>query len=149
MTHHTVVLNTQTNTNVGIQQEVVFATILPENPGSFKKFCELVRVVVVIRSLIRTMLCIDAYLTTSDLVRNYLHYLMGGRSSIGEEFLYYPRWNISLFHNKPIGLYLSANVLVRIQVPEKNMAYFRTRAQVLGYEYVLVSEDTVFKLFVH
>ena len=94
MTHHTVVLNTQTNTNVGIQQEVVFATILPENPGSFKKFCELVRVwyysmwqliplyntsdmvqvgpmnitweyffpqvVVVIRSLIRTMLCIDA-----------------------------------------------------------------------------------------
>ena len=44
MTHHTVVLNTQTNTNVGIQQEVVFATILPENPGSFKKFCELVRV---------------------------------------------------------------------------------------------------------
>ena len=30
--------------NVGRQQEAVLATILPEKPGSFKKFCELVRV---------------------------------------------------------------------------------------------------------
>ena len=28
--------------NVGRQQEVVLATVLPEEPGSFKQFCELV-----------------------------------------------------------------------------------------------------------
>ena len=28
--------------NVGRQQEAVFATVLPEAPGSFKQFCELV-----------------------------------------------------------------------------------------------------------
>ena len=32
--------------NVGRQQEAVLATILPEKPGSFKKFCELVSVLV-------------------------------------------------------------------------------------------------------
>ena len=39
-----------------------------------------------------------------------------------------------------------ANVLVGIQVPENEMEEFRNRAQVLGYEYVLVSEDINFKL---
>ncbi|KAH0922330.1 hypothetical protein HID58_022348 [Brassica napus] len=93
-------------------------------------------------------------LTTSDLVRDYLRYLMGERSSIGEEILcqfsfperhgalinfldsFSPRWNISLFHYRAEGG-AGANVLVGIQVPEQNMAYFRNRAQVLGYEYVL------------
>ncbi|KAH0850081.1 hypothetical protein HID58_007945 [Brassica napus] len=105
-------------------------------------------------------------LTTSDLVRDYLRYLMGERSSIGEEILcqfsfperhgalinfldsFSPRWNISLFHYRAEGG-AGANVLVGIQVPEQNMAYFRNRAQVLGYEYVLVIEDTVFKLLMH
>ena len=40
-------------------------------------------------------------------------------------------------------------MLVGIQVPEQEMEEFRNRAQVLGYEYVLVSEDTVFKLLMH
>ncbi|KAG2257907.1 hypothetical protein Bca52824_077201 [Brassica carinata] len=56
-----------------------------------------------------------------------------------------PRWNISLFHNKPIGWGRHERA-GQDQVREQNMAYFKTRAQVLGHEYVLVSEDTVFKL---
>ncbi|KAH0933996.1 hypothetical protein HID58_011113 [Brassica napus] len=115
--------------NVGRQQEAVLATLLPEKPGSFKQFCE----------------------------------LMGGRSSVEEEVLcqftfperpgalmnfldsFSPRWNISLFHYRAEGG-AGANVLVGIQVSEQEMEEFRNRAQVLGYEYVLVSEDAIFNL---
>ncbi|KAG2322596.1 hypothetical protein Bca52824_015809 [Brassica carinata] len=58
-----------------------------------------------------------------------------------------PRWNTSLFHYREGRA--GANVLVGIQVPEQEMVEFRNRAQVLGYEYVLVNEDTVFKLLMH
>ncbi|KAL0696076.1 hypothetical protein Bca4012_063256 [Brassica carinata] len=105
-------------------------------------------------------------LTTSDLVKDHLRYLMGGRSSVAEEILcqfsfperpgalmnfldfFIPCWNISLFHYCAEGG-AGANVLVGIQVLEQNMVDFRNRAQVLGYEYVSVNEDTVFKLLMH
>ncbi|KAJ4885910.1 hypothetical protein Rs2_25658 [Raphanus sativus] len=181
--------------NVGRQQEAVLATILPEKPGSFKQFCELVGPVnitefkyrcgsekesVVLYSVgVHTAGELKALekrmessqlrtrnLTTSDLVKDHLRYLMGGRSSVEEEVLcqftfperpgalmnfldsFSPRWNISLFHYRAEGG-AGANVLVGIQVPEQEMIEFRNRAQVLGYEYVLVSEDTVFKLLMH
>ncbi|CAG7890604.1 unnamed protein product [Brassica rapa] len=183
--------------NVGRQQEAVLATILPEKPGSFKKFCELVGAMNITEFKYRCgsekesccvlLLSVGVHtpgelkalekrmessqlrtrnLTSSDLVKDHLRYLMGGRSSVEEEVLcqftfperpgalmnfldsFSPRWNISLFHYRAEGG-AGANVLVGIQVPEQEMVEFRNRAQVLGYEYVLVSEDTVFKLLMH
>ncbi|KAL0744031.1 hypothetical protein Bca4012_085544 [Brassica carinata] len=178
--------------NVGRQQEAVLATILPEKPGSFKKFCELVgsmnitefkyrcgsrKEAVVLYSVgvhtpgelkalekrMESSQLRTTNLTTSDLVKDHLRYLMGGRSSVENEVLcqftfperpgalmnfldsFSPRWNISLFHYRAEGA-AGANVLVGIQVPEHEMEEFRNRAQVLGYEYVLVSEDINFKL---
>ncbi|KAF3514186.1 hypothetical protein HID58_053505 [Brassica napus] len=105
-------------------------------------------------------------LTTSDLVKDHLRYLMGGRSSVEEEVLcrftfperpgalmnfldsFSPRWNISLFHYRAEGG-AGANVLVGIQVSDQEIEEFRNRAQVLGYEYVLVSEDAIFNLLMH
>ncbi|CAN6921685.1 unnamed protein product [Brassica oleracea] len=183
--------------NVGRQQEAVLATILPEKPGSFKKFCELVGAMNITEFKYRygsekesccvLLLSVGVHtpgelkalekrmessqlrtrnLTSSDLVKDHLRYLMGGRSSVEEEVLcqftfperpgalmnfldsFSPRWNISLFHYRAEGG-AGANVLVGIQVPEQEMVEFRNRAQVLGYEYVLVSEDTIFKLLMH
>ncbi|CAF1935700.1 unnamed protein product [Brassica napus] len=178
--------------NVGRQQEAVLATILPEKPGSFKQFCELVGPMNITEFKYRCGSRKDAVvlysvgvhtpgelkalekrmessqlkttnLTTSDLVKDHLRYLMGGRSSVENEVLcrfifperpgalmkfldsFSPRWNISLFHYRAEGA-AGANVLVGIQVPENEMEEFRNRAQVLGYEYVLVSEDINFKL---
>ncbi|KAJ4893259.1 hypothetical protein Rs2_20053 [Raphanus sativus] len=178
--------------NVGRQQEAVLATILPEKPGSFKKFCELVgsmnitefkyrcgsrKEAVVLYSVgvhtpgelkalekrMESSQLRTTNLTTSDLVKDHLRYLMGGKSSVENEVLcqftfperpgalmkfldsFSPRWNISLFHYRAEGA-AGANVLVGIQVPEQEMEEFRNRAQVLGYEYVLVSEDINFKL---
>ncbi|KAF8045429.1 hypothetical protein N665_4950s0001, partial [Sinapis alba] len=131
--------------NVGRQQEAVLATLLPEKPGSFKQFCELIgpmnitefkyrcgseKEAVVLYSVgVHTAGELKALenrmessqlrtrnLTTSDLVKDHLRYLMGGRSSVEEEVLcqftfperpgalmnfldsFSPRWNISLFH---------------------------------------------------
>ncbi|KAJ0249572.1 Threonine dehydratase biosynthetic [Hirschfeldia incana] len=181
--------------NVGRQQEAVLATLLPEKPGSFKQFCELIgpmnitefkyrcgseKESVVLYSVgVHTTGELEALekrmessqlrtrnLTTSDLVKDHLRYLMGGRSSVEEEVLcqftfperpgalmnfldsFSPRWNISLFHYRAEGG-AGANVLVGIQVSEQEMEEFRTRAQVLGYEYVLVSEDAIFDLLMH
>ncbi|CAN7010270.1 unnamed protein product [Brassica rapa subsp. trilocularis] len=181
--------------NVGRQQEAVLATLLPEKPGSFKQFCELIgpmnitefkyrcgseKESVVLYSVgVHTAGELKALekrmessqlrtrnLTTSDLVKDHLRYLMGGRSSVEEEVLcqftfperpgalmnfldsFSPRWNISLFHYRAEGG-AGANVLVGIQVSEQEMEEFRNRAQVLGYEYVLVSEDAIFNLLMH
>ncbi|CAH8339179.1 unnamed protein product [Eruca vesicaria subsp. sativa] len=178
--------------NVGRQQEAVLATLLPEKPGSFKQFCELVgpmnitefkyrcgsgKEAVVLYSVgvhtpgelkalekrMESSQLRTTNLTTSDLVKDHLRYLMGGRTSVENEVLcqftfperpgalmnfldsFSPRWNISLFHYRAEGA-AGANVLVGIQVPEHEMEEFRNRAQVLGYEYVLVSEDINFKL---
>ncbi|KAF3548479.1 hypothetical protein DY000_02003816, partial [Brassica cretica] len=158
--------------NVGRQQEAVLATLLPEKPGSFKQFCELIgpmnitefkyrcgsekeSVVLYRYNNFRSFMNFDfgfgfgldkniknqlisnkfldgelkalekrmkssqlrtRNLTTSDLVKDHLRYLMGGRSSVEEEVLcrftfperpgalmnfldsFSPRWNISLFH---------------------------------------------------
>ncbi|KAF2547192.1 hypothetical protein F2Q70_00023699 [Brassica cretica] len=166
--------------NVGRQQEAVLATILPEKPGSFKQFCELVgpmnitefkyrcgsrKEAVVLYSVgvhtpgelkalekrMESSQLKTTNLTTSDLVKDHLRYLMGGRSSVENEVLcrfifperpgalmkfldsFSPRWNISLFHYRAEGA-AGANVLVGIQVPENEMEEFRNRAQVLGYD---------------
>ncbi|XVF76319.1 hypothetical protein PTKIN_Ptkin13bG0256900 [Pterospermum kingtungense] len=181
--------------NVGRQQEAVLATVLPEEPGSFKQFCEMVgpmnitefkyrcssdKEAVVLYSVgVHTVSELEEMkqrmessqlrtynLTASDLVKDHLRYLMGGRSNVENEILcrfvfperpgalmkfldtFSPRWNISLFHYRGQGE-TGANVLVGIQVAESEMEEFICRADNLGYDYVLVTDDDNFLLLMH
>ncbi|KAG4996283.1 hypothetical protein AAZX31_10G060100 [Glycine max] len=181
--------------NVGRKQEAVLATVLPEEPGSFKQFCELVgqmnitefkyrynsneKAVVLYSVGIHTVSELRAMqermessqlktynLTESDLVKDHLRYLMGGRSNIQNEVLcrftfperpgalmkfldpFSPRWNISLFHYRGEGE-TGANVLVGIQVPKSEMDEFHDRANKLGYDYKVVNNDDDFQLLMH
>ncbi|KAK8359437.1 hypothetical protein V6Z12_A04G095000 [Gossypium hirsutum] len=59
-----------------------------------------------------------------------------------------PRWNISLFHYRGQGE-TGANVLVGIQVGKSEMEEFIQRSESLGYEYVLVTNDSNFQLLMH
>ncbi|KAJ9181483.1 hypothetical protein P3X46_009610 [Hevea brasiliensis] len=181
--------------NVGRQQEAVLATVMPEEPGMFKRFCELVgpmnitefkyrcnseKEAVVLYSVgLHTVSEIKALqqrmessqlrtcnLTSSDLVKDHLRYLMGGRLKVANEILcrfvfperpgalmkfldtFSPRWNISLFHYRGQGE-TGANVLVGIQVPENEMDEFHSRAKNVGYDYVLVTDDNNYQLLMH
>ncbi|XP_015951500.1 threonine dehydratase biosynthetic, chloroplastic [Arachis duranensis] len=181
--------------NVGRKQEAVLATVLPEEPGSFKHFCQLVgqvnitefkyrcnsdmKAVVLysvgvhtvseLRSMQERMETsqLKTYnLTDSDLVKDHLRYLMGGRSNVQNEVLcrfifperpgalmkfldsFSPRWNISLFHYRGEGE-TGANVLVGIQVPKNEMDEFHGRANRLGYDYTVVNNDDDFQLLMH
>lgn len=181
--------------NVGRQQEAVLATVMPERCGSFKQFCELVgpmsitefkyryssdKAAVVLYSVgVHTVAELEAMrermessqlktynLTQSDLVKDHLRYLMGGRLSVENEVLchfifperpgalmkfldaFSPRWNISLFHYRGQGE-TGANVLVGIQVPENELAEFHNRADSLGYDYAVVTDDNNFELLMH
>ncbi|KAK4257167.1 hypothetical protein QN277_006790 [Acacia crassicarpa] len=180
--------------NVGRKQEALLATILPEEPGSFKKFCQLVgqmsitefkyrysnnKAVVLYSVGVHTVKelremqermessQLKTYnLTESDLVKDHLRYLMGGRSNVENEVLcrfvfperpgalmkfldsFSPRWNISLFHYRGQGE-TGANVLVGIQVPKNEMVEFQDRADRLGYEYTVVNNDDDFQLLMH
>ncbi|MED6156689.1 Threonine dehydratase biosynthetic, chloroplastic [Stylosanthes scabra] len=178
--------------NVGRKQEAVLATIMPEEPGSFKQFCQLVgqmnitefkyrfssneKAVVLYSVGVHTASELKAMkermescqlktfnLTESDLVKDHLRYLMGGRSNIQNEVLcrfifperpgalmkfldsFSPQWNISLFHYRGQGE-TGANVLVGIQVPRVEMDEFHGRANRLGYEYTLVNNDEFYHL---
>ncbi|XP_038881616.1 threonine dehydratase biosynthetic, chloroplastic-like isoform X1 [Benincasa hispida] len=102
--------------NVGREKEAVLATILPEIPGSFKRFCELVgpmnitefkyrysseKEAVVLYSVGIHMPSeleemknrmesaqLETYnLTKNDLVKDHLRYLMGGKSNVENEVL--------------------------------------------------------------
>ncbi|MBA0650981.1 hypothetical protein Goklo_018354 [Gossypium klotzschianum] len=216
--------------NVGRQQEAVLATVLPEEPGSFKQFCEMMgpmnitefkyrctadKAVVLYRIVLSMAVFCVGYskddsifrnirtksipssinvvcsvgvhtvseleamkqrmessqlrtynLTASDLVKDHLRYLMGGRSDVENEVLcrfifperpgalmkfldtFSPRWNISLFHYRGQGE-TGANVLVGIQVSKSEEDEFIHRADSLGYEYVLVNDDENFQLLMH
>ncbi|CAN1770434.1 Threonine dehydratase biosynthetic, chloroplastic [Linum perenne] len=181
--------------NVGRQQEAVLATVMPEEPGSFKSFCELVgpinitefkyrrnseKEAVVLYSVGLHMVSeleamkqrmesaqLRSYnLTESDLVKDHLRYLMGGRTAVQDEVLcrfvfperpgalmkfldaFSPRWNITLFHYRGQGE-TGANVLVGIQVQQIQMGEFYTRANSLGYDFVVVTDDDKFQLLMH
>ncbi|KAL2323158.1 hypothetical protein Fmac_027537 [Flemingia macrophylla] len=181
--------------NVGRKQEAVLATVMPEEPGSFKQFCQLVgkvnitefkyrynsneKAVVLYSVGVHTVSELRAMqermescrlktynLTESDLVKDHLRYLMGGRSNVQNEVLcrfifperpgalmkfldsFSPRWNISLFHYRGQGE-TGANVLVGIQVPKNEMDEFHNRAKRLGYDYKVVNNEDDFQLLMH
>ncbi|CAA0830420.1 Threonine dehydratase biosynthetic-chloroplastic [Striga hermonthica] len=103
--------------DVGRRREAVLATYMPEEPGSFKQFCELLRPINITEFRYRfnsdkekaLVLCsvglhtieeLDAMveklkssqlhiinLTENDLVKDHLRHLMGGRSNVEHELL--------------------------------------------------------------
>lgn len=105
-------------------------------------------------------------LTDNDLAKDHLRHLMGGRSNVEDELLcrfvfperpgalmkfldtFSPRWNISLFHYRAQGE-MGANVLVGIQVPEKDKEEFAARISTLGYEYEDERNNEAFMLLMH
>ncbi|KAI8559844.1 hypothetical protein RHMOL_Rhmol04G0206600 [Rhododendron molle] len=58
-----------------------------------------------------------------------------------------PQWNITLFHYRGQGE-TGANVLVGIQVAQTEMDEFRFRANNLGYDYVIETDNEAFRLLV-
>ncbi|KAI4371340.1 hypothetical protein MLD38_019587 [Melastoma candidum] len=181
--------------NVGRRQEAVLATMMPEKPGSFKKFCELVgpmnitefkyrcnsdKEALVLYSVglhtVSELVAMQQRMTASnlttfnltenDLVKDHLRYLMGGRLNLQNEVLcrfvfperpgalmkfldtFSPRWNISLFHYRGQGE-TGANVLVGIQVAPSEIEEFQQRALDLGYDYLVVTDDSAFQLLMH
>ncbi|KAL0336947.1 UNVERIFIED_CONTAM: Threonine dehydratase 1 biosynthetic, chloroplastic [Sesamum calycinum] len=160
--------------DVGRRREAVLATYMPEEPGSFKQFCELVSIVMLcwpshrikLEGMVKRMESAQLRtinLTENDLVKDHLRHLMGGRSNVKDELLcrfvfperpgalmkfldaLSPRWNISLFHYRGQGE-TGANVLVGIQVAQHEMDEFRDRANSLGYEYELETRNEAFQL---
>ncbi|KAL2509154.1 Threonine dehydratase biosynthetic [Forsythia ovata] len=179
--------------DVGRQREAVLATYMPEEHGSFKRFCELVgpmnitefkyrynsdkeKALVLYSVGLHTKSELEAMmermksaqlqtinLTNNDLVKDHLRHLMGGRSNVKDELLcrfvfperpgalmkfldaLSPRWNISLFHYRGQGE-TGANVLVGILVARTEMDEFLDRANSLGYEYELESNNEAFQL---
>ncbi|KAM3205411.1 threonine dehydratase 1 biosynthetic, chloroplastic [Capsicum annuum] len=103
--------------DVGRQREAVLATFMPEEPGSFKKFCEMVgpmnitefkyryksdeeRALVLysvglhtqleLEGMVERMKSVDLQtinLTDNDLVKDHLRHLMGGRTHVHNELL--------------------------------------------------------------
>ncbi|KAL1545768.1 Threonine dehydratase biosynthetic, chloroplastic [Salvia divinorum] len=179
--------------DVGRRREAVLATYMPEELGSFKRFCELVGLMnitelkyrfnpdkekaLVLYSVghhteaelgamvekLKSSQLHTINLTKNDLVKDHLRHLMGGRSNVKDELLcrfvfperpgavvqfldaLSPCWNISLFHYRGQGE-TGANVLVGIQVSDAEMGEFRERANSLGYEYEMETENEAFQL---
>ncbi|KAG6690210.1 hypothetical protein I3842_10G003000 [Carya illinoinensis] len=132
--------------NVGRQQEPVPATIMPEEPGSFKRFCELVGQMNITEFKYRCHSDKEAIVLCSVGI-----HMMGSRSNVQNEpgalmkFLdaFSPRWNISLFHYRGEGE-TGANVLVGMQIVWSEMDEFHDRANNLGYDYAVVNNHKDF-----
>lgn len=103
--------------DVGRQREAVLATFMPENPGSFKKFAEMVgptnitefkyrynsdkeralvlysvglHTILELEKMVERMKSADLQtinLTDNDLVKDHLRHLMGGRTNVHNELL--------------------------------------------------------------
>ncbi|XP_024195647.1 threonine dehydratase biosynthetic, chloroplastic [Rosa chinensis] len=149
--------------NVGRQQEAVLATVMPEVPGSFKHYSSELEAM---QERMESSQLKTINLTKSDVVKDHLRCLMGGRINVENEVLcrfvfperpgalmkfldtFSPRWNISLFHYRGQGE-TGANVLVGIQVSKSEIDEFHSRANSLGYDYVVVTNDTDFELLMH
>ncbi|KAK2965373.1 hypothetical protein RJ640_024115 [Escallonia rubra] len=183
--------------DIGRQREAVLATYMPEEPGSFKLFSELVGPMNITEFkyryssdkeavvLYRQETCVVGLhrkselesmvdrmessrlrtinFTDNDLVKDHLRHLMGSPSVLQNELLcrfvfperpgalmkfldaFSPRWNITLFHYRGQGE-TGANVLVGIQVASTEMDEFRSRANDLGYEYAVETNNEAFLL---
>ncbi|PHT36808.1 Threonine dehydratase biosynthetic, chloroplastic [Capsicum baccatum] len=165
--------------DVGRQREAVLATFMPEESGSFKKFCEMVGPMNItdvglhtqleLEGMVERMKSVDLQtinLTDNDLVKDHLRHLMGGRTHVHNELLCrftFPERPGALMKfldafspRWNISLFhyraqgdTGANVLVGIQVPQDEIDEFQGRADTLGYEYAVESLNEAFQLIMH
>ncbi|KAG5582565.1 hypothetical protein H5410_053192 [Solanum commersonii] len=106
--------------NAGRNREAVLATCMPEDPGSFKRFCKQTGG----RSnLHNELLCQFTFPEKA-----------GALSKTIDAFS--PHWNISLIHYRA-QVHIGANVLVGIQVPQDEFDEFQDCARRVGYKYIV------------
>lgn len=180
--------------DVGEAREALLAITLPEKRGSFMRLCEAVgkRSVTEFNYRISDADTAHVYvglqihsepeieklithfrkkdfptldLTSNEMAKTHLRYMVGGRSSLAEHEVLYrfefperpgalmkflgamnPDWNISLFHYRNQGDDY-ARVLVGLQVPPDDKKAFKEFLAVLGYPYWNETENPAFRLF--
>ncbi|MGK7892951.1 MAG: threonine ammonia-lyase, biosynthetic [Xenococcus sp. (in: cyanobacteria)] len=178
----------------GERREAIFAVTIPEERGSFRKFCSCIgkhnlsefnyriadekqaHIFVGIQIQNR----VDAEniaanfeqhgfktidLTDDELAKMHLRHMVGGRSSLAENELFYrfefperpgalidflncmsPNWNISLFHYRNNGADYG-RVAIGVQVPPDEMSQWQAFLNTLGYPYWDESSNPAYKLF--
>ncbi len=180
--------------DVGEAREALFAITLPEKRGSFLRLCEAVgqRAVtefnyrisdaeqahVYVGLQIRSEPEIEKLaahfrkldfptldLTSNEMAKTHLRYMVGGRSSLAENEVLYrfefperpgalmkflgamnPDWNISLFHYRNQGDDYG-RILVGVQVPPADKKAFKEFLSSLGYPYWNETDNPAYRLF--
>ncbi|MBV6273336.1 threonine ammonia-lyase, biosynthetic [Alcaligenaceae bacterium CGII-47] len=180
--------------DVGEAREALLAITLPEKRGSFMRLCEAVgnRAVTEFNYRISDAETAHVYvglqihsepeiekliahfrkkdfptldLTSNEMAKTHLRYMVGGRSALAEHEVLYrfefperpgalmkflgamnPNWNISLFHYRNQGDDY-ARVLVGLQVPPVDKKAFKEFLAALGYPYWNETENPAFRLF--
>ncbi|CDM23163.1 Threonine dehydratase biosynthetic [Castellaniella defragrans 65Phen] len=180
--------------DVGEAREALFAITLPEKRGSFLRLCEAVgdRAVtefnyrisdaeqahVYVGLQIRSEAEIEKLaahfrkrdfptldLTSNEMAKTHLRYMVGGRSALAENEVLYrfefperpgalmkflgamnPNWNISLFHYRNQGDDYG-RILVGIQVPPADKKAFKEFLSSLGYPYWNETDNPAYRLF--
>jgi threonine dehydratase len=184
---------------VGEEREALLAVTIPEEPGSFRRFCETIGGLPgglrnVTEFNYRMSDTREAHvfvgltthgrgesgriasnfkrhgfqaldLTHDELAKEHIRHLVGGRSALATNerlmrftfperpgalmrFLSHmrPNWNISLFHYRNQGADY-ARILVGIQVPQDEDAFFQDFLRIVGYPSVEETDNPVYRLF--
>ncbi|WP_245157982.1 threonine ammonia-lyase, biosynthetic [Burkholderia pseudomallei] len=145
---------------VGEAREAVFAVTIPEERGSFKRFCALVGERNVTEFNYRIADARSAHLFVGVQI-----YMVGGRSPLAHDERLFrfefperpgalmkflssmaPDWNISLFHYRNQGGDASS-ILVGLQVPRADHAAFDRFLAALGYPYREETGHPAYRLF--
>ena len=148
--------------DIGAQRELLLAVEIPEEPGSFLKFCP------ERDSLIKTI-ADEGFavhdMTDNEMAKLHVRYMVGGQArGLTNERLYrfeFPErpgallkflraigsgWNISLFHYRNHGSDYG-RVLAGIQVPEGTHKDFCLHLNDLQYAYTEETDNPAYKIF--
>jgi threonine dehydratase len=109
--------------------------------------------------------CRTLDLSDNEMAKEHVRHMVGGRSGLASNELLYrfefperqgalmkflrnmnPSWNISLFHYRNLGADYG-NVLVGLQVPQREMGQFRRFLARLGYPYADETRNPAYRLF--
>lgn len=180
--------------DVGEAREALFALTIPEKRGSFLRLCETIgrRSVTEFNYRISDSANAQVFvglqitsageperiagmfvkkgfstldLTSNEMAKTHLRYMVGGRSALTENEVLYrfefperpgaltkflssmsPAWNISLFHYRNQGDDYG-RVLVGMQVPPGDKKAFKAFLESLGYPYWNETENPAYRLF--
>ena len=178
----------------GERREAIFAVTIPEERGSFRKFCGCIGkhnlsefnyriadekqahifVGVQIQNRVDAENIAATFekngfktidLTDDELAKMHLRHMVGGRSPLAENELFYrfefperpgalidflncmsPNWNISLFHYRNNGSDYG-RIAIGVQVPPDEMSEWQAFLDTLGYPYWDESSNPAYKLF--